>query len=85
MRGIARGFGFYLVATEGEELDGTSDGDAVDAPAELRFVEDGFEEAAGGAGGDDGVADAFDLHLGAGEAGEVAPGAEVNEWVHKEY
>ena len=31
-----------------------------------------------GAGGDDGVAHALDVHFGPGETGEVAPGAEVD-------
>jgi hypothetical protein len=64
-----------LVAPESEETDGAAHGDAVDAPAELRLVEDGFEQAARGAGRDDLVADALDLHLGPSEAGEVAPSA----------
>ena len=52
--------------------------DAPDTPAELRLVKDGFEQAARGAGRDDGIAHALDFHFRASEAGEVAPSAEVD-------
>ena len=47
----------------------------VDVPADLGFPVDGFEDAESGGGGHDVVADSFDFHFGACEAGEVSPDA----------
>ena len=69
---------FHFIAPEAEKADGLFHGDAPDTPAELRLVKDGFEQAARGAGRDDGIAHALDFHFRASEAGEVAPSAEVD-------
>lgn len=76
------GFGADFVAADVGEADGLEDVDPVDDPADLGFPVDGFEDAAGGGGGDDVVGDAFDLHFGAGEAGEVAGDVESDGGGH---
>ena len=73
--GVNGGFsadGADLVSADVDPLDGGEDVDAVDAPEDGGFPEDGGVDGACGGGGDDVVADALDLHLGAGEAGQWA-------------
>lgn len=71
-----------LVAANRGEVDGLDDVNCIDDPADLRFPVDGFEDAAGGGGGDDVIGDALGFHLRAGEAGEVAPDVKFDSVRH---
>src|SRR5262245_31969671 len=70
--------GLHLVAAEGEEANGLPYGDATNAPAELRFIQNSLKEAARSARRNYGVTHAFHFHFRPGETSEVAPSFEVD-------
>src|SRR5690606_30505893 len=80
--GGSRCFGSDFVATDVGKADRFEDMDAVDDPANLRFPVNRFQNTPRGAGSDDIVGDALDLHLGPGEAGEVAADAKLDAVGH---